>query len=69
MTLKEITLQGTWGHDREDIEATMNLFAQNKLDLSNFISKIIPLKNIQQGFEEYLKPGERKFVKILVVIN
>ncbi|MFX0135346.1 MAG: zinc-binding dehydrogenase [Candidatus Hodarchaeota archaeon] len=68
MTLKEICLLGTWGHDREDILASIDFFAKSKIDLSKFLSKIIPLKDIQQGFEEYLKPGERRFVKILVKI-
>jgi len=68
MTLKEICLQGTWGHDREDITTTLELFAQKKFDVFKFISKVISLKDIQEGFEAYLKPIERKFIKILVKI-
>ncbi|NVM04328.1 MAG: zinc-binding dehydrogenase [Candidatus Helarchaeota archaeon] len=68
MTIKEICMIGTWGHDKEDIKTTLDLFAKNKVKASEFISKIIPLKDIQSGFEEYLQPGERKFIKILVKI-
>ncbi|MHA1381821.1 MAG: zinc-dependent alcohol dehydrogenase [Candidatus Helarchaeota archaeon] len=68
MTIKEIGLKGTWGHDRDDILKTIDLFAKNKFDVSKFISKIIPLKDIQSGFEEYIKPIERNFIKILVEI-
>ncbi len=68
MILKEISLHGTWGHDREDIIAAIDLVAKKIVEPNKLISKIIPLKDIQSGFEEYLKPGERKFVKILVKI-
>ncbi|MFX1450931.1 MAG: zinc-binding dehydrogenase, partial [Promethearchaeota archaeon] len=68
MLLKEIGLQGIWGHDRDDIIAAIDLVAQKKVNPNELISNIIPLKEIQSGFEEYLKPGERKFVKTLVKI-
>ena len=65
---KEITLKGCLGHDREDILAATELFADNKIDASSFISEVVPLKDIQKNFERFLEPKERNFVKILVEI-
>lgn len=65
---KEVTLKGCLGHDREDILAATELFADNKIDASSFISEVVPLKDIQKNFERFLEPKERNFVKILVEI-
>ena len=66
---KEVTLKGCLGHDRDDILAAIDLFANNKIDASTFISDVVPLKNIQKTFERYLEPaGNRNFIKILVEI-
>jgi len=66
---KEVTLKGCLGHDRDDILAAVDLFASNKIDASNFISEVVPLKDIQKTFERFLEPQERNFVKILVKIS
>lgn len=63
---KEINLKGALGHDRNDILAAIEIFAKGKVDANEFISEVIPLKNIQNAFEKFLEPNERKFVKILV---
>ena len=63
---KEICLKGCLGHDRNDIIKAIDLFAKNKIDANKFISKVIPLKDIQKTFESFLKPGERDFIKILI---
>jgi len=65
---KEVTLKGCLGHDRDDILAAIELFASNKIDASNFISEVVPLKDIQKTFERFLEPKERNFVKILINI-
>ncbi len=66
---KEVTLKGCLGHDRDDILAAIELFADNKIDASSFISEVVPLKNIQKIFERFLEPaGNRNFIKILVEI-
>ena len=66
---KEVTLKGCLGHDRDDILAAVDLFANNKVDASTFISDVVPLKNIQKTFERYLEPADnRNFIKILVEI-
>ncbi|KKN20571.1 hypothetical protein LCGC14_0934250, partial [marine sediment metagenome] len=47
----------------------IDLFANNKIDASTFISDVISLKNIQKTFERFLEPvGNRNFIKILVEI-
>jgi len=63
---KEVSLQGCLGHDREDILASIELFTQEKVDASQFISGVIPLKDIQQTFERYLNPENRQFIKLVV---
>ena len=65
---KEISLKGCLGHDREDILEAIELFAQKKVDPKPFISDIIPLNDIMEGFERFLIPGERKFIKLVVEI-
>ncbi len=65
---KEVTLKGCLGHDRDDILAAIELFADNRINSSNFISEVVPLKDIQKTFERFLEPKERNFVKILVKI-
>lgn len=63
---KEVSLQGVLGHDREDILTSIEFFKKKKVDVNNLISEIIPLDDIQKGFERFIEPGERKFIKILV---
>ncbi len=65
---KEINLKGCLGHDTQDILEAIDLFAKGKVDANEFISEVVPLKDIQKAFEKFLEPGERKFVKILVEI-
>ena len=65
---KEVNIQGVLSHDREDILDAVKLLDSGKIDSSKFISKIITLKDIQETFESYLVPGERKFLKIIVEI-
>jgi threonine dehydrogenase-like Zn-dependent dehydrogenase len=63
---KEAWLRGTLGHDREDILASIKFFGKGLIDVNKLISEIIPLDEIQKGFEKFLEPGEREFIKILV---
>lgn len=63
---KEVTLKGCLGHDREDILAAIDLFANNIIDANEFISEVITLDDIQETFERFLQPSGRDFVKILV---
>lgn len=65
---KEICFKGCMGHDKEDILGAIKLFEDNKVNPSHFITDVIPLNKIQTGFERFLKPGERDFIKILVEI-
>lgn len=65
---KEVTLKGCLGHDRDDILAAIDLFSKGKIDANTFISDVVPLKDIQNTFEKFLIPSERKFVKIIVKI-
>ena len=66
---KEICLKGCLGHDRNDILSTIELFGQKKIDAAKFISKVIPLKDVQETFESFLKPSERDFIKILIELK
>jgi len=63
---KEACLRGILGHDVDDIRASINFFAKRKVDVNKLISEIIPLDDIQSGFEKFLESGEREFIKILV---
>jgi 2-desacetyl-2-hydroxyethyl bacteriochlorophyllide A dehydrogenase len=63
---KEVNLQGCLGHDREDILASIDLFAHEKVDASQFISEVIALEDIQQTFERFLNSENREFVKLVV---
>ncbi len=63
---KEICLQGVISHDKDDIHEAIELVAQKRVNPNKLISEIVPLKEIQKAFEKFLKPGERKFIKILV---
>jgi 2-desacetyl-2-hydroxyethyl bacteriochlorophyllide A dehydrogenase len=65
---KEVTLKGSFGHDSEDILAAISLFSNNEIAPNDFISEIIPLKNIQTAFEKFLNTIERNFIKIVVEI-
>jgi 2-desacetyl-2-hydroxyethyl bacteriochlorophyllide A dehydrogenase len=65
---KEVTLKGCLGHDREDIEAAIEMFSRKKINPNIIISEIVPLKEIQSTFERFLDPNNRNFVKILVKI-
>jgi (R,R)-butanediol dehydrogenase/meso-butanediol dehydrogenase/diacetyl reductase len=63
---KEVTLQGCLGHDREDILAAIELFAQGKVNAAQYITEIIPIEEIQKTFERFLRPRRREFIKLLV---
>ena len=63
---KEACLRGILGHDREDILSSLEFFGKKKIDVNKIITEVIPLDDIQKGFERYLEPGDREFIKILV---
>ena len=63
---KEVTLKGCLGHDREDILAAIDMFANNKVDVNEFISGIVHLEDMQKTFERFLQPSGRNFVKVIV---
>jgi 2-desacetyl-2-hydroxyethyl bacteriochlorophyllide A dehydrogenase len=63
---KEINLRGCLGHDRDDILASIDLFAQGKINADQYISEVVSIKNLQQTFERYLDPQKREFVKLIV---
>lgn len=65
---KEICFKGSMGHDRDDILRSIKLFKDDKVNPSHFITDVIPLNEIQTGFERFLEPEERKFIKIIVEI-
>ena len=65
---KEVTITGVLGHDYEDINLALNFFSQKKVDANEHITQIMPLNEIQNAFEKFLEPGERKFVKIGIKI-
>ena len=65
---KEVCLRGCLGHDRNDILESIDFFTKNKIDVSKFISEIVPLKDIQKAFEKFIQPGKREFIKILIKI-
>ena len=65
---KEVNLKGCLGHDREDILAAIDMFANYNINAKDFISELVPLKDAQKAFEKYIEPRERDFVKILLEI-
>ena len=65
---REISLLGTMSHERNDIIDAIDLMERKKVDPGKIISKIVPLAEIQNSFEDFLAPGERTFIKIVVKI-
>jgi threonine dehydrogenase-like Zn-dependent dehydrogenase len=65
---KEVTLKGSFGHDREDILSAIDLFASDKVNAEDFISEVVSLKYIQTAFNKFLDSNSRDFIKILVKI-
>ena len=63
---KEVSIKGVLSHDREDILCAIDFFSKNKIDANKFISQIIPIQDIQKAFEQYLDPGEREFIKLVI---
>ncbi len=63
---KELGIKGCLGHDREDILAAIDLIRNNDIPLDKFISKTVKLENLQNLFNSYLEPGERKFIKMVI---
>ncbi|MHA2287204.1 MAG: zinc-dependent alcohol dehydrogenase [Promethearchaeota archaeon] len=63
---KEVSIKGVLSHDREDILCAIDFFSQNEIDAKRFISQIIPIKDIQIAFEQFIDPGERKFIKLVI---
>ena len=66
LNMKEVALKGTLSHDKDDIKNAIDLLTKKKVVVSELISEIVPLKDIQKAFEKFLDPGERKFIKILI---
>jgi len=66
---KEICIKGCISHDREDILNSVDFIAKKKVNVNEYISKIISLKDMQDTFKMILTPGERKFIKIIVKIG
>ena len=64
----EIRLQGVLGHDKKDILDAIEVVEKKIIDPSKISTKIVPLKKIQDAFEEYLKPEERNFLKTIIKI-
>jgi len=63
---KEVSIKGVLGHDRNDIKCAIDFFSQNKINANKLISQIIPIQDIQKAFEQFLDPGDRKFVKLVI---
>lgn len=66
---KEINIQGSISHDRQDILDAIELFRQKKVNPEKFISQIIPLVDIKQAFEDYLNTEKREFIKTIVKVD
>ncbi len=65
---KELCIQGTLSHDKEDITDTIALVAAGRVDAKRLISEVVPLINLPATFERVLNPENRKFIKIIVEI-
>nr|MDO8113066.1 alcohol dehydrogenase catalytic domain-containing protein [Candidatus Sigynarchaeota archaeon] len=63
---REICLQGTLSHDREDITDAIAMVAGSRVDAKRMISEVVPLADLPATFERALNPETRQFVKILV---
>jgi threonine dehydrogenase-like Zn-dependent dehydrogenase len=63
---KEVTLKGCLGHDEDDINAAIDLFAKGKVDANEFITKVIKLEDMQKTFERFVEAEDRDFIKIIV---
>ncbi len=63
---KEVSIKGILGHDREDILCAIDFFSQDIINANKFISQTIPIQDIQKAFKQYLDPGERAFIKLVI---
>jgi L-iditol 2-dehydrogenase len=65
---KEVSIKGILSHDREDILCAIEFFSQDKINANKFISQVIPIEDIQRAFEQYLEPGQREFIKLVIEV-
>ncbi|MEJ2249050.1 MAG: hypothetical protein P8Y97_05235 [Candidatus Lokiarchaeota archaeon] len=68
MNSKEINLKGSLGHDKEDIQKSLNLVKKKGFDLSFFISEEVKLEDLQETFKNMINPKERRYIKKVIKI-
>jgi len=61
---REVTLSGSYSHDREDFLASSELIGRREIDLRPLISRIFPLSRLADAFEEALR---RDAYRVLVL--
>ncbi len=68
IVLREVEIKGTKGHFPNEFETVLNFARTGKINLKPYITKQIPFKDIQKGFEE-LKASHGTPGKALLVMD
>ena len=67
IVLKEIVLRGSKGHTPDEFQTVIKAMAAKKIDVSKYITKIIPFAELQEGFEELKAIGGTSGKAVIVM--
>ena len=59
---KEIVLTGTVSQDREDVLQTVRLISSRLIDLTPFISLVLPFEKLEEGLQAALRPDTYRVI-------
>ena len=65
ITIKEIELHGSYGYTSDDFQQALNLLMKKKVNVIPLITHLLPLENIQHGFE-ILSLGAENVIKVVL---
>jgi len=65
ITVKELELHGSYGYTSDDFQQALNLIAKRKVNVVPLITHLLPLDNIQHGFE-ILSLGAENVIKVVL---
>jgi threonine dehydrogenase-like Zn-dependent dehydrogenase len=59
---KEIVLTGTMSQDKEDVLQTVRLISRRLIDLTPFISLVLPFEKLEEGLQAALRPDTYRVI-------
>jgi 2-desacetyl-2-hydroxyethyl bacteriochlorophyllide A dehydrogenase len=65
ITVKEIELHGSYGYTSKDFQQALDLITKRKVNVIPLITHLLPLENIQHGFE-ILSLGAENVIKVVL---